>query len=153
MPTDRFTNESDRVTVRIGRDHYRTEVRAGGHTIIADEPKSAGGGDEGPTPYDLLVAALGTCTAITLRMYADRKEWPIEEVIVHLSHGSVHADDGASCEDRDDARMHRIEREIEVVGDLDDAQRARLLEIADRCPVHRTLEGDIQVVSKLVTAS
>ena len=140
--------ESDRVVTRTGPEHYRTEVQARGHTMVADEPKSLGGEDLGPTPYDLLVAGLGACTGMTLRMYADRKEWPLEEVVVRLRHRKIHAQDCEECETQD-AKIDRIEREIDVVGELDDEQRARLLEIANRCPVHRTLEGEISVVSKL----
>ncbi|HUF11600.1 MAG TPA: alpha/beta fold hydrolase [Longimicrobiales bacterium] len=139
----------DRVVTRT-RDTYRTEVQARGHTFVADEPVRAGGRDEGPNPYDLLVASLGTCTGMTLRMYADRKEWPLEEVVVHLRHSKIHADDFDAM--APGARIDQIEREIEVLGDLDDEQRARLLEIANRCPVHRTLESDIRVVSKLKEA-
>jgi putative redox protein len=95
----------------------------------------------------LLNAALGACTGMTLRMYADRKKWPLEEVVVHLRHSKLHVADADA--DKPGAKIDQIEREIEVLGDLDDEQRARLLEIANRCPVHRTLEGDIHVVSKL----
>ena len=141
----------DRVVTRT-RDTYRTEVQARGHTFVADEPIRAGGGDEGPNPYDLLVAGLGACTGMTLRMYADRKEWPLEEVVVHLRHSKIHVADSeadASDDRKPSAKIDQIEREIEVLGELDDTQRARLLEIANRCPVHRTLEGEIHVVSKL----
>ena len=141
----------DRVVTRTGR-RVRTEVQARGHTFVADEPIKAGGDDEGPTPYDLLNAALGACTGMTLRMYADRKQWPLEEVVVHLRHSKIHVADSeadASDDRKPAAKIDQIEREIEVLGELDDTQRARLLEIANRCPVHRTLEGDIHVVSKL----
>ena len=136
----------DRVVTRT-HDRYRTEIQARGHTFLADEPIKAGGNDEGPTPYDLLNAALGACTGMTLRMYADRKKWPLEEVVVHLRHSKIHVSDADA--EKPGAKIDQIEREIEVLGELDDEQRARLLEIANRCPVHRTLEGDIHVVSKL----
>lgn len=147
------TPVGDRVVTRTGR-RVRTEVQARGHTFVADEPVKAGGDDEGPTPYDLLNAALGACTGMTLRMYADRKQWPLEEVVVHLRHSKIHvADSAADDGDREPAaKIDQIEREIEVLGELSDEQRARLLEIANRCPVHRTLEGDIHVVSKLKEA-
>jgi len=137
-----------RVVARTGRVGYRTEIQARDHVLVADEPLSVGGGDEGPTPYDLVVAGLGACTGMTLRMYADRKKWPLDGVVVRLRHRKVHAADCVDCEEKD-ARIDEIEREIEVLGALDDEQRARLLEIANRCPVHRTLEGDIRVVSRL----
>lgn len=127
---------------------YRTEIRAGGHALIADEPEDVGGTDAGPTPYDLLLSALGSCTGMTLRMYADRKDWPLEEVVVRLSHEKIHARDCESCE-TEEGRIDRIEREVEVRGDLNESQRERLLEIANKCPVHRTFHGEINVQSSL----
>ena len=118
----------------------------GQHELVADEPTSLGGGGAGPTPYGLLVAALGSCTTMTLRMYARRKKWPLARASVTLVHDKVHADDCSDCEGR---AIDRIERRIRLEGDLDDAQRARLLEIADRCPVHATLAGRIEVVTRL----
>lgn len=135
-------------SVRTGASGYRTEIQAGSHALVADEPESAGGTDEGPSPYDLLVSALGSCTSMTLRMYADRKEWPLEGATVRLNHGQIHADDCEEC-DGDDRRIDRIEREVELEGDLTDDQRDRLLEIADRCPVHRTLTGEIRIETRL----
>lgn len=132
--------ESDRVVVRTGREHYPTDVVAGRHTLLLDEPASVGGTDLGPTPYDALGAALGGCTSITLRMYADRKEWPLEEVRVRIRHERIHARDQG-----EDGRMDRLHREIELIGDLDAEQRERLMSIADRCPVHRTLEAGVVV--------
>lgn len=136
--------EDNRLTVRTGRDHYRTEILANGHTLIADEPVSVGGTNAGPTPYDLLLAGLGACTAITLRMYADRKEWPLESVTVRLRHRKVHARD-CDCETDHQGRLDLIERALTFEGPLDAEQQARLLEIADRCPVHRTLEGPLVI--------
>jgi putative redox protein len=124
------------------------EIRIGSHLLIADEPSSFGGDDAGPSPYDLLVAALGACTAMTIRMYADAKNLPLARVIVRLRHEKVHAKDCAECETRE-GRVDRIEREIECVGDLDDVQRLRLAEIADRCPVHRTLQGEVSMPTRL----
>lgn len=137
------------VVVRTGDDGFTTEVKAGRHSFLADEPSSVGGKDLGPTPYDLLIASLGTCTSMTLRMYADRKGWPLEEVRVHLDHGKVHEQDCENCEN-ESAKIDQIEREIELFGDLNDEQRQKLLEIADKCPVHRTLHGEIRVITKLV---
>jgi uncharacterized OsmC-like protein len=136
-----------RVAARIGRDHFRTGIRAGGHGLAADEPASLGGTDSAPTPFDLLAAALGSCTAITLRMYADRKGWPLESAVVHVKHSRITPPEGAEGRDRPN-RMDRLEMEIELCGELDDAQRARLLEIADRCPVHRTLEAGADVETR-----
>ena len=130
------------VAVRTGRDHFRTEIRAGAHTLLADEPAALGGSDAGPDPYGLLLAALGSCTSITLRMYADRKGWPLEAVIVRLSQARDHAGDSVDCPGRP-TRTQRVTRTIELVGPLDSAQRLRLLEIADRCPVHRTLDAGV----------
>lgn len=144
--TESKGGEADVVT-RTG-DSYRTEIQAGRHSLIGDEPEDVGGDDEGPTPYGYLLSALGSCTGMTLRMYADRKEWPLAEAIVRLSHEKIHAEDCENCE-TEDGRVDRIEREIEVRGDLSDDQRDRLLEIANKCPVHRTLHGEIDVRSSL----
>ena len=136
-----------RVVARTG-EGLRTEIEADGHPMIADEPESLGGTDAGPTPYDYLLAALGGCTTITLRMYADRKGWPLESVTVRLSQDTIHARDCEECETRE-GRINRIEREIELEGPLDEAQRRRLLEIADMCPVHRTLSSEVLVRNTL----
>lgn len=129
---------------RTGPSGYATTVDVRGHRLLADEPLEVGGTDQGPTPYDLLVAALSACTSITLRMYADRKGWPLESITVRSRHDKIHARNCAECETRD-GRVDQIEREIELVGDLDEAQRQRLLEIANRCPVHRTLHAEVVV--------
>lgn len=129
---------------RIGAEGFTTEIRAGKHSFLADEPTSVGGDDLGPTPYDLLVSALGTCTVMTMRMYADRKKWPVREIRVHLQHDQVYEEDSQSVEEKP-RKIDRIERIIEIEGDLDEAQRARLLEIADKCPVHRTLHNKLRV--------
>ncbi len=136
------------VVVRTGRAHYYTEVAASGHRLTVDEPESVGGTDRGGTPYDLLLGALGACTSITLRMYADRKSWPLEEIVVRLSHEKIHARQCETCETTG-GKVDRIEREIELTGSLSGEQRARLLEIADRCPVHRTLHSEILVETRL----
>ena len=132
------------VTVRLGKTGYTTEISAGSHSLVADEPESAGGADMGPTPYDYLVAGLGACKAITLRMYADRKKWPLDAIRIGLSHNKVHADDCRDCETRE-GYLDEIKGTIALEGDLDADQRRRLMEIADRCPVHRTLKGEIRI--------
>ena len=136
-----------RVVARTG-EGLRTEMEAGGHALVADEPESLGGTDAGPTPYDLLLAALSGCTAMTLRMYADRKGWPLESVTVRLSQDRIHAKDCEECE-TEEGRIDRIEREVELEGSLDEKQRRRLLEVADMCPVHRTLKGEVVVENSL----
>ncbi len=118
------------------------------HSLIADEPKSVGGTDAGPTPYDLLLGALGACTSMTLRMYADRKQLPLEGVKVRLRYARIHALDCAACETKI-GKIDRIEREIELLGPLSEEQRQRLLEMADRCPVHRTMTSEIDIVTRL----
>lgn len=148
LPGEASLNTDRQVVVRTGDDGFTTEVKAGRHSFLADEPSSVGGKDLGPTPYDLLIASLGACTSMTLRMYADRKGWLLEEVRVHLDHGKVHEQDCENCEN-ENAKIDQIEREIELFGDLNDEQRQKLLEIADKCPVHRTLHGEIRVITKL----
>jgi len=131
-----------------GEGRFAQLVAAGRHRLRADEPASAGGDDSGPGPYDLLLAGLGACTSMTVRMYAEQKKWPLEHVTVDLKHDKVHAADCAECETRE-GRIDRIERVLTLEGDLDDAQRARLLEIANKCPVHRTLHSEVWIPTTL----
>ena len=119
-------------------------VHVRGHLLRADEPREAGGDDAGPNPYDYLLAALGACTSITLLLYARRKNWPLEKVGVELEHSRLHAEDCADCESTD-GWVTEIRRGIRLVGPLSDEQRARLMEIASHCPVHRTLTGEIKI--------
>jgi len=135
------------VRVRTGSSFY-TEIKSGGHGLLADEPIRLGGTDRGPTPYGLLVSALGSCTSITLRMYADQKGWDVDEINVYLNHEKVHAEDCKDCSETSGLKIDHIERLIEVVGNLDAKQRSRLLEIADRCPVHKTLNGHVHITTK-----
>ena len=132
------------VIVETGRQRFRTEIFAGAHSLVSDEPQALGGEDTGPNPYDLYLAALGACTGITLRMYADRKEWPLDRIRISLDHRKVHARDCADCEEND-TRIDQVERRILLEGDLSSEQRERLMQIADRCPVHRTLEAGTRI--------
>jgi putative redox protein len=131
-----------------GEGKFTNTIRSGRHQTFADEPAGAGGQDRGPTPYELLLSALGACTSITLRMYADRKGWPLEHVSVDLRHEKIHADDCAQC-DTEKGYVDRIHIEIDLRGPLDVEQRARLLDIAHKCPVHRTLQNEIDMPTSL----
>ncbi len=135
------------VVVKTGHGKFGTEVHTKTHRFIADEPKSYGGDDTGPTPYDLLNAALGTCTAMTMKMYADKKGWPLEGVTVEVTHERQHADECDHVEAMEEGRkMQALNRRIALHGGgLDDDQRQRIIEIADKCPVHKTLEGELHV--------
>jgi putative redox protein len=134
----------NRIAARTGPGGFLTEIQVNRHSLVADEPLSVGGSDQGPSPFDLLVAALGACTSMTLRMYADRKGWPLEAATVRLTHAKIHASECETCE-LTEGMLDRIEREIEIEGPLDDEQRQRLLQIADRCPVHRTLTSEVEI--------
>ena len=136
------------VIVRGAADGFVQEIIAGPHRLRSDEPISVGGTETGATPYDLLLAAVGSCTSMTMGMYARRRKWPLERVTVRLRHSRVHAEDCASCETQD-SRLTVIDREIAVEGSLDDDQRARLVAIANRCPVHLTLSSRIDIRTTL----
>ncbi|MDX1655239.1 MAG: alpha/beta fold hydrolase [Candidatus Competibacteraceae bacterium] len=132
-------HQDNRVVTRTEADGFRTQISVRGHTLVADEPPSVPGGtDTGPTPYDLLLAGLGACTSMTLGMYARHKQLPLEAATVYLTHDRIHARDCQDCQAQE-GKIDQIQREIELHGDLDPQQRQRLLEIADRCPVHKTL--------------
>lgn len=141
-------NYTEVMVAESGGGKYRQRIWSGRHRSLADEPVSAGGDDQGPSPYELLLAALGTCTAMTLRMYADLKALPLTHVAVVLRHEKIHA---AACEtcDTKDGKIDRIERIISIEGNLTQEQRQRLLEIANKCPVHRTLHSEVQVPTSL----
>lgn len=128
---------------------YAQVVEIGPHRLSADEPVDKGGTETGPAPYDLLAAALGTCTSMTLGFYARREGIPLESATVHVRHSKIHAADCAAC-DTKDGRIDRLDREIALTGTLTDAQRADLLRIADRCPVHRTLTSKIDIQTRLL---
>jgi putative redox protein len=121
-----------------------TEVKTNEHSLVADEPAALGGTNAGPTPYDYLLAALGSCAAITVRMYADRKEWPLESVMVWVDHGRIHAKDCEECE-TNSGRIDRIELKLELEGPLDAEQCEQLREIAEKCPVKRTLGSEVLI--------
>lgn len=135
----------DGVVVQTGHGKFGTEVHTPRHRFVADEPRSYGGDDTGPTPYDLLLAALGTCTAMTMKLYADQKGWPFAGARIHLTHERNHAEDCSHALE-DDAKVQALNRVITVLGDaLTDDQRAKIIAIADKCPVHRTLEGHLHI--------
>jgi uncharacterized OsmC-like protein/pimeloyl-ACP methyl ester carboxylesterase len=137
------------VVVRETRDSkYQNEVIVGPHHLFADEPVAVGGADTGPGPYDYVLAGLGACTSITMRMYADRKSLPLDRLTVTLSHSKIHAEDCAECETKV-GMLDQFDRVIKIEGALDADQRKRLMEIADKCPVHRTLESEIHIVTKV----
>ena len=139
-----------KVVVR-SRDGHQQEITAGKHRLVADEPVEAGGTDAGPDPYVLLLSALGACTSITLRLYARRKGWPLEEVTVELEHARVYAQDCENCEG-EAGRIDRIQRRVRLRGPLDSVQVARLAEIARRCPVHKTLLAGVRVADDVALA-
>ena len=148
---DQTQNDGPRdVIVRGGAAGFAQEIRIGPHRLTADEPIAAGGAETGPTPYDLLLASLGACTSMTVGLYARRKQWPLEAVRVRHRHGKIHAADCADCETRV-GMIDRIEVDLELDGALSDEQRARLMEIAERCPVHRTLTSEIVIRTQAAT--
>lgn len=151
MPTADAAGETRGVIVaETGRGRLQQEITAGAHRFLADEPESVGGLGSGPTPYDLLLAALGACTSMTLRLYADRKKIPLEHTVVKLQHARVYANDCKDCETKE-GMIDEIDREITLEGNLDGETRAKLLEIADKCPVHKTLTSEIKIRTKLVS--
>lgn len=141
---DTQTSDGGWVSARIGGAGFRVDVQAGRHAFVVDEPSSVGGTDAGPTPYDYVLAALSSCMAITLRMYADRKRWPLEAVHVQLRTAGKHASDCETCETQS-VGITTIERKIDLSGSLTDEQRKRLLDVAGRCPVKQSLERGIRM--------
>jgi putative redox protein len=134
------------VVVNAGLSRYVQNISVGPHLLQADEPGDTGGNDVGPNPYELLLAALGACTSMTVRMYAERKQWPLRSVQVRLAYSRIHAEDCANC-DTKDGMVDRIDTEVSLLGDLSDDQRQKLMEIAKRCPVHRTLVSELQIAT------
>jgi putative redox protein len=139
------SSEGTVTVTETGSGTFTQQITAGHHRLVADEPRPIGD-DSGPTPYDLLLAALGACTSMTVRMYAERKGWPLERVRVTLRHSRIHAEDCADCETTKEWIDH-IDRDIELAGELDDAQRQRLMQIAERCPVHQTLTSEVNITT------
>ena len=139
----------EQVVVSIGKESYTTDILAAGHRLVADEPEEVGGNNFGPAPYDYLLSSLGACTAMTLRMYADRKKWDLEKVVVHLTHGKLYAEDRDQHE-KDNVKIDNITKKIELHGQLDEVQKKRLIEIADKCPVHKTLHNPVKVNTVLI---
>jgi uncharacterized OsmC-like protein len=147
-----MTNEKSdirTIVVRGSAAGFAQEIVAGAHRMVADEPVAAGGTGTGPSPYDFLLAALGSCTSITVGMYARRKGWPLKEVTVNLRHSKIHATDCAECETKE-GMLDRIERDIHFAGPLTSEQRSKLLEIANKCPVHRTLTSETVIKTRAV---
>jgi len=137
------------VVSEMENGQFTQKITIGNHELIADEPIINGGKDTGPSPYDFLLAALGTCTSMTIRMYAKLKKIPLKNIIVRLKHEKIHVDDCAECENNG-SKIDYIERLIELEGALTEEQRAQLLTIANKCPVHRTLMSKITITTKLV---
>lgn len=144
-------NESHEPDVIVTGDAtgFAQEIHVGKHHIVADEPISFGGSDRGLSPYDLLLAALGSCTSMTIGYYARSRKWPLEKIMITLRHAKIHARDCEECETKD-GKIDRIERDIQLTGALDDEQRKKLMEMADRCPVHRTLTSEINIRTRAV---
>ena len=144
---------ANKVTVQYLPDYTHSQLlTAGRHAIVADEPEEAGGEDLGPSPYELLLWALGSCTAMTLMMYARRKGWDVADISVHLTHDRVHAKDSEEWEG-ETGRVEVIRREISIRGEISEEQRERLLQIAQRCPVHKTLTASPKVVDSIIVGS
>jgi uncharacterized OsmC-like protein len=142
--------DSPSVVVHSAGAGFAQEIVAGKHSLKGDEPEEVGGTGTGPTPYDFLLAALGSCTSMTISLYAKRKKWPLQDVTVRLRHSKSYAEDCATCETKN-AGLDKIEREIVLTGPLTEEQKTRLLEIANKCPVHRTLTSEIRIESWLGT--
>lgn len=144
------TDKQKIVHVHLPKDEtFTTTLTAGEHELLADEPESVEGGDnQGPDPYDYLLMSLGSCTVMTIKMYTRRKEWPVEDVYMELRHNKRHDEDCDNCEDPD-SKIDVIEKEVIVEGDLTEEQIDKILDISKKCPVHRTLEGDMSIKSSI----
>lgn len=142
-----MVSEDGQIIARTGNG-LCTEVTANSYALVVDEPVGFGGTDDGPTPYDYLLAALGSCTAMTVRMHADRKGWHLESVRVRMKHGKIHAKDCEECE-TESGRIDRIELELELEGPLEEQQRRRLKEVSEKCPVHRTFGSEVLIETRV----
>ncbi|GAB2960183.1 hypothetical protein GCM10027048_29650 [Hymenobacter coalescens] len=151
METAPTAAEPHTVVVRVGAEALLADVQAGRHTFVLDEPENVGGQDRGPTPYDLLLSALGACTAITLRLYATQKKWPLTGIEVRLRHRRVHLNDCLTCE-AGDARLDEIHKELRLLGELSEEQRRRLEQISEKCPVQKTLLAGVRISTTLLPA-
>jgi putative redox protein len=150
LPVDELIKSNHQVVASLDdEDGFTTLLKLGNHYLKADEPVRVGGNDFGPTPYELLAGSLSACTAMTIQMYAKRKGWEIENVEVHTSYGRTYAEDCATC-DKEGQKIDTFTRDIKITASLDDKQKARLLQIADKCPVHKTLHSDTQVLTKII---
>lgn len=136
------------IHIHLSKENYKTVMTAGNHELISDEPDHLGGNDKGPDPYDYLLMSLGSCSVITMKMYADRKKWAVEDLYIELRHFKDHAEDCVDCDDPK-ARIDKIEKEIILKGDLTDEQKEKLLEISKKCPVHKTLLSDMEIYSTI----
>lgn len=150
MPTDSGLKTKHQVVASLdAEDGFTATMKVGNHIMTADEPTSFGGNDFGPSPYELVSAGLSACTVMTVQMYVRRKEWPLENIEVHTSYSKSHVEDCENCES-DSAKIDTFQREIKLTGDLDDKQKNRILQITDKCPVHKTLHSETQIITKLI---
>ncbi len=151
IPEVQKINSKHHVVASLGNaEGYTTQMKVGNHYMLADEPESVGGNDFGPSPYEFVSAGLSSCTAMTVKMYVARKGWDLQHIEVHTSYSKTHAVDCENCEDPT-AKIDTFEREIKLEGNLDEKQIARILQIADKCPVHKTLHSETQVITKLIS--
>ncbi|MEG9328706.1 bifunctional alpha/beta hydrolase/OsmC family protein [Salinimicrobium catena] len=148
IPEQKILSTDHQVVANLGEEGFTTQLRAGKHYFTSDEPKSVGGSDFGPTPYDFLSAALAACTSMTVQMYVRRKKWPLVNIETHVNHNKTHVDDCNNCE-RNTSKIDVFEREIILEGNLDEEQQQKVLEIANKCPVHRTLHNKIEINTRL----
>ncbi len=148
LPTKSNSSQEHQVIAELANQGFTTELQSGRHHFLADEPETVGGENLGPSPYDLLSSALAACTAMTIQMYARRKEWPLEHVTVKIDHNKSYASDCESCE-QTSPKIDRFERKITFIGELDESQIEKLSQIADKCPVHKTLHSPVEVHTKV----
>jgi putative redox protein len=153
MAVSSVAQSAPAVVIRVGKEALLADVQVGRHQFVIDEPTGVGGQDEGPTPYDLLLSALGACTAITLRLYANQKQWPLDAVEVRLRHSRIHALDCATCETDPNAKLEQVYKELRLIGDLTPEQRQRLEQVSSKCPVQKTLLAGMHITTELLPAN